>query len=277
MRKLLFIVLLLWSLLANAQSNCDTRFINHLVIKEDYREALFLLKNCGAESDSANYLTGWSYYAMKELEKSTFSFLKVSENSDFYMKSRFFAAYNSTYLHNYSDAQILLNDLKINREVLFDLRTFQLAGIDLLNGDYTSAKNKLEAFDATNPTLYQPVIDLKNITGEMEGHKSKSPVLAGIMSAIVPGSGKFYAGKKGEGIAAFISNVGFGLITWENYRKLGYRNAKTIFFGSLFAANYVSNIYGSVMTIKIAENDYQEVMQNQILFNMHIPLRNFFE
>jgi hypothetical protein len=97
------------------------------------------------------------------------------------------------------------------------------------------------------------------------------------MSAILPGSGKFYVGKKGQAISTFVGTVGLGLITWENYRKLGLANVKTIFFGSVFAANYVSNIYGSAVAAKVEENDYQNVMQNQILFNLHIPLRNIFE
>lgn len=277
MRNFLLIILLSGSLILPAQENCDTRFINHLVNKEDYREAIFLLNRCTGETDSLNYLKGWSHYALKELEQSTESLLKVSESSEFYFKSMFFAAYNQTYLHNYSEAQTLLSGLKINRDPIRDLQNFQLAGIDLLSNNYSLAKSKLKELETISPVLFQPIIDLRNITGELEKHKIKSPALAGVMSAIIPGSGKFYAGKKGEGIAAFISIFGLGLITWENYHKLGYKNVKTIFFGSLFAANYVSNIYGSVMTTKIVENDYQNVMQNQILFNMHIPLRNFFD
>lgn len=97
------------------------------------------------------------------------------------------------------------------------------------------------------------------------------------MSAIVPGTGKIYVGKPGEGIASMLATVGFGLITLENYKKLGLNNFKTIFFGSIFAANYVSNIYGSVISVKIIENNYRDGIRNQILFQLHIPLRNFFE
>jgi hypothetical protein len=53
-----------------------------------------------------------------------------------------------------------------------------------------------------------------------------------------------------------IATTGFGLITWESYRKLGIGNVKTILFGSIFAASYVSNIYGSVISVKIIENEY---------------------
>jgi alpha-amylase/alpha-mannosidase (GH57 family) len=97
------------------------------------------------------------------------------------------------------------------------------------------------------------------------------------MSGIIPGSGKIYAGRTGEGIASMIATTGFGLIAWENYQKLGYKNLKTLFFGSIFLASYVSNIYGSVISVKIEENNFTNVTQNQVLFQLHIPLRNFFD
>ena len=125
-------------------------------------------------------------------------------------------------------------------------------------------------------TIKQQVVALSQISKEHESHHSKSPIWAGVMSCIIPGSGKIYAGKMGEGIASMIATTGFGLITWENYRKLGVGHPKTIFFVSIFAANYVSNIYGSVISVKIIENEYKDATHNQILFQLHIPLRNFF-
>jgi TM2 domain-containing membrane protein YozV len=120
-------------------------------------------------------------------------------------------------------------------------------------------------------------VALENIYDNHKSHRPKSPVLAGIMSGIIPGSGKIYAGKTGAGIASFIGTAGFGFIAWENYRKLGISHAKTIIFGSIFAFNYVSNIYGSVISVKLIENEYKNAVHNQILFQLHVPLRNFFE
>jgi TM2 domain-containing membrane protein YozV len=119
--------------------------------------------------------------------------------------------------------------------------------------------------------------NMNQIITELENHKAKKPWLAGLMSAVVPGSGKFYAGKKGEGVASFIGTVSFGLVAWENYRKLGIKHPKTIIFGSIFAATYVSNIYGSVVSVRIYETEYNHAIHNQILFQLHIPLRNYFD
>lgn len=272
---------MLLSFTAKAQNNFDIGFIEHLVNRGDYREALFIMpdestRGSAAQNDSLNYLIGWAHYSLKELEPSSLSFLKVSKQSPFYLKSRFFAAYNYCYLSDFNNATNILNDTDSNAKLFQPLRNFELAGIYLLNNRYSEAENKFDNIDSTLSILYEPLMKMKLITANMKRHKAKSPLLAGLLSALMPGSGKIYAGKTGQGISSFIATVGFGLITWENYRKLGPTHFKTIAFGSAFAANYVAGIYGSALSAKIVENEYQTIAQNQVLFQLHIPLRNFF-
>lgn len=282
MKNILYIVLLLNVFAVQAQGTIETTFIEHLVNKGDYREAIFLIDKDkftlkGTKADSVYYLKGWSHYSLMQLEKSSKALLKVSIESQFYLKARFFAAYNQAHLKDYKKAAEIINSTLTDERLFTNLRTLQLSGIDLLNKDYLIAKERLCEVDSMLSPIYEPLKNLKLIQFELQNHKTKSPVLAGILSSIIPGAGKFYGGRKGAGISTFIGTVGLGLITWENYRKLGLKNIKTLFFGSLFTANYVSNIYGSAVAIKVVENDYQNVMQNQILFNLHIPLRNIFE
>jgi TM2 domain-containing membrane protein YozV len=111
----------------------------------------------------------------------------------------------------------------------------------------------------------------------MRTHKKKSPFVAGLLSGILPGSGKFYSGKKGEAITTFISTAGLGLVTAESYRKKGLNSFRTIAFGTAFAFSYIANIYGAVMTVNIIETEYKDNVKNTILFNLHIPIRNTFD
>ena len=273
---------MLLCLTVKAQTNLDIRFLEHLVNRGDYREALFLIPDnptvgTPAKKDSLNYLKGWALYSLKELGPSSTSFLNVSEQSPNYLKSRFFAAYNQIYLSDFSQATAILNGIQSKESLFQPLRNFELAGIDILNHRYDNAETKLGNIDSTLSVLYEPLLKMKFITSDLKKHKAKSPLLAGIFSAIVPGTGKIYAGKTGQGISSFIATVGLGLITWENYRKLGPANIKTIAFGTAFAANYVSGVYGSVLSAKIVENEYETIAHNQVLFQLHIPLRNFFD
>lgn len=282
MKNACLVVLILVVQVGFAQNKSELPFIEHLVNKGYYNEVIHLINTDSlnyrpAQQDSLNYFKGWANYSLKNLEQSTKSLLNVGKESSFYLKSQFFAGYNQIFLENYSDAREIISQMHVQDETNLSLINFELSGIELLQGNWTKAKELIKQVNPNIATLNQQVAALSQICKEQETHRSKSPLLAGVMSCIIPGSGKIYSGKTGEGIAAMVATTGFGLIAWENYRKLGIGHVKTIFFGSIFAANYASNIYGSVISVRIINNEYQDAVQNQILFQLHIPLRNFFE
>lgn len=282
MKYFCLLSLLLMVCMGFAQTKSELPFIEHLINKGHYNEVIHLIDKDSLSQeqgprDSLNYFKGWAHYSLKNLEQSTTSFLKVGKNSPFYLKSSFFAGYNQIFLENYTEATKIISQLYIQDEPNLSLMNFELSGISMLQGNWPKAKEQLMAVNPNIATLHQQVVALEQILQEQETHRSKSPLLAGLMSGIIPGSGKIYAGKTGEGIASMIATTGFGLMAWENHRKLGIDNLKTIFFGGLFAASYFSGIYGSVISVKIIENEYKDVKHNQILFQLHIPLRNFFE
>jgi TM2 domain-containing membrane protein YozV len=260
---------------------CDLKFVFHLVNAGDNEEAIYLLDstNCysGYSNDSLNYLRGWSLYSLKRLVPSSESLIKVRPGSEFYLKSHFFAAYNYTYTLNFSKALETLSRIEFNSEKLNSLKNLELSGIYLLQGQ----KDKFEDyFSRTNRTYYEiseSAENLQKISADLYKHKTKSPVVAGLLSTIIPGSGKFYAGKRGEAISAFIANAGLGLVTWENYRKSGLNSFRTIAFGSAFVFSYAANIYGAILNVNMQETEYKENVKNSILFNLHIPLRNSFD
>lgn len=276
------VVFMLMVRLALGQNKSELPFIEHLINKGFYNEVVHLidrdsLNHGQAQLDSLNYYKGWAHYSLKNLEQSTISLLKVAKESPFYLKSRFFAGYNQIFLENYAEASKIISQLNVQGEPHLSLVNFELSGIEMLQRNWPKAKEQLQQVNPDIATINQQVAALSQICKEQEIHRPKSPFLAGMFSGIIPGSGKIYAGKTGEGIASMIATTGFGLIAWENYRKLGIDHVKTILFGGIFAASYISNIYGSVISVKIIENEYKDATHNQILFQLHIPLRNFFE
>ena len=113
--------------------------------------------------------------------------------------------------------------------------------------------------------------------------KKKSPALAGLMSAVIPGTGKIYAGYKGQGLAAMITVGILGVSAAESYfrpfdrsGKKGYKSPEFIAFGSLFTIFYVGNLWGSVLSVKLAREHELREINDEILFDMHIPLRRIF-
>lgn len=282
MKYLNILIFLLIFQFGQAQNSHELRFIEHLINKGSYKEVIHLLPSdscyCNQNQlDSMFFYRGWAHYSLKNLNSSTVSFLKVGKESPFYLKSRFFAGYNQLFLEKYDESRNIFKQINIQDEGQKSLINFELSGIHMLKGEWVQARDQLKIINPDIAILSKQLSLLEEICKEQESRKQKSPLLAGLMSGIIPGSGKIYAGKTGEGIASMIATTGFGLITWENWHKLGLNNFKTIFFGSIFAATYISNIYGSVISVKIIENNYQHAIHNQILFQLHIPLRNFFE
>lgn len=97
------------------------------------------------------------------------------------------------------------------------------------------------------------------------------------LSAIVPGLGKIYAGRLGEGVSAFLITTTMGLVAVENYIKDGWKDPKTIIFGSLFSVFYIGNIWGSTLSVKLINDEFNKEVNEQILFNLRVPLRIIFE
>lgn len=280
LKSALIILCLLYVSVSFAQtpSDCDLKFVDHLVRTGNFKEALHLLDSTDCHllqsNDSANYLRGWSLYSLQRLQLSSEYLLKVSEGSGLYTKSRFFAAYNFTHMGDYDKALNTLSSVSGNFTMYQSLNSFEKSGIYLLMGDTARYK---ESHDQANRNLYElskSYDNVEKIANDLLHHKKKSPFLAGIMSGVIPGSGKFYSGRKGEAISAFIATTGLGFVTFENHRKNGWNNFATIAFGTAFALSYVSNIYGAVLSARIVEIEYQNNVKNTILFNLHIPLRN---
>jgi hypothetical protein len=260
----------------------DYQFVNYLIDGKNYNEALFLI-NRYLESvsgnnfgDTANYLKGMINYRQKELIKSSDFLFQVTPGSEFYYVSRFLAGYELAYLSMYKESRKAFETIKTEDSLLASLKTFQLASLSLL-------ENKLDAYRAyskNTPINYFQLHEQKNKLDELyiraTDFKPKSPLLAGTLSTIIPGAGKMYTGKIGEGVTALLGTAILGAITYENYKKAGISNYKTITFGSLFGIFYISNIYGSIISVKVYRNEFYKSLHHAILFNMHIPIRNVF-
>jgi hypothetical protein len=261
-------------------SDCDLKFINHLVNTGSYEEALFLLDstNCSTikMNDSINYLRGWSLYSLNRPVSSSENLLKISPASSFYLKSHFYAAFTYAVVGNYDKATEVLNGIQLKNDSLMSLRNYQLAGIKLLQGNVPLFEELCRTAYRGHSGLSESNDRLLPIAVKMKSHRSKSPFIAGLMSGVIPGSGKLYAGKKGEALSAFLSTVGLGLVTWENYSKRGFNSFATIAFGTVFTVTYIANIYGSVFTVRILETEYKDNVKSTILFNLHIPLSRSF-
>jgi putative component of membrane protein insertase Oxa1/YidC/SpoIIIJ protein YidD len=100
-------------------------------------------------------------------------------------------------------------------------------------------------------------IDIESAIDQLQSRGSKSPVLAGVMSAVLPGTGYMYAGHLQEGLAAMITN---GLLGWGIYSLFKNHNTGSgILLSSIAVPFYLGNIIGSANTA-ITVNQKEQAM-----------------
>lgn len=85
----------------------------------------------------------------------------------------------------------------------------------------------------------------------------KSPALAGIMSAIIPGSGYVYSGKLKEGISAFSVNLLLGVGIY--YLILNGNYSSAVLTSFITAPFYIGNIVGSINASHLYNNKVNQL------------------
>ena len=254
--------------------------MDYLVSNRLFDDAILLSKTIRISdypnSDSILYLKGWSHYNLKQLDMAASSFLKVNNNPHTFLKSKFFAAYCLAHDGNVESANRILTTLALTEPLMSELRSTQLAGYSLLQGDLDSFEHYSSSFTNSYYAFAENQATLNSIYSDIVTFKKKSPLLAGILSAVVPGAGKAYAGKYGSGVSNFFTVGILGAITYESYAKGGISNPKTIIFASLFSIAYSACIYGSIYSVKAYRDEFKQQVDQRILFHIHIPLRNVF-
>lgn len=289
-----FMLCLFFSTLFTIKKGCaqqrpfstELKFAQYLADKKLFTEAEYVLNKQLEDSsfnllpvnqkDSLYYQLGWIQYKDKRLEESSKALLNVSAASPFYLKSRYFAAYNLTYLQNADSATKIYNNIPYTDSVLHELKQFQLAGIALLKRNYTGFAGLRQSFTYKSYAVANEEKKLTDIYTKLSAYHPKSPWVAGALSAVIPGLGKIYAGKIKQGIGAFLPIASLGLLTYEAFNKGGIKSARFIGYSSVFLIFYTANIWGSAVSVKVNAQEFYKQYDNKILFNMHIPLRNIF-
>ncbi len=279
---LLFIVGFL-TIPAHCQTTTFSRewqFARYLADKEATDEAMSVLQAFDkqlltvSQRDSLAYLTGWLAYGAKSLGEASDHLLRVSKASPFYTKSQYFGAYCLAFQHKRDSAGAVMQHLPAPDSTLLELRAFERAGLALLQRQYGLYDTLRQQFSYSSYALSAEEKRMDIYWQGLRAQKHRSPALAGLLSAAVPGLGKLYAGKTKQGIAAFLPVLTMGLLAWEGYRKDGPASLRFLGFGSLFTVFYIGNIWGSTLAVKVRRDEFNRGYDNKILFDMHIPLRN---
>jgi len=218
------------------------KFGDYLYCEKDYLRANLEYQKLDniSESDTLNFKTGLGYLYIGDYSTSIQKLSKINPASVFYneanlqaLKAYFltdnYFAFRSFYTESYLNK---INDYQSNGKKLFNY-SYLFTDDELpSSGDFLTPFNKDEKEKVT------PFYNWKNEP------PNKNPALAGIMSAVIPGSGKMYVGEWGDGIMAFITTGLFAFLAYDNFKA--DHNTRAWIFTGLGAFFYVGNVYGSV-------------------------------
>jgi hypothetical protein len=258
----------------------NVRFLNYLMESKQFDDAIFLSKQLYNQPEyqlyAPSYYAGYAHYNLRQLDSAAFYLGQVPQQSNFFLKSKFFQGLSLAYLNKSTEAQQVFTSIPTQDSVLSELRIFEQAGMALLQKDYKSFDTLSRQFTYRYYPYAKQEASLLDYRQQLLKVKRRSPVVAGLLSAALPGAGKVYAGQLGQGVAIFLQNTIFALQAWEGYRKDGPRSARFLIYSGLFTVFYIGNVWGSVLSVQIKRQEMYERINNQILFDMHIPLRTIF-
>ncbi len=259
----------------------DPGFAKYLTDKAYYEDIIQLGQlNWGHleknQLDTMNYYSGWAYYNLQMLSEGVSSFSAVSQKSVFFNASRFFASWSELYLGHQAEAMSYLdqtiNSSPAEKELL---HLFMISG-SLMQREIHRTDSLLSLFKKSNP-VYRPQWDrMDQHYQRLADFNPKSYGIAGVLSGIIPGSGKFYAGQKGAGISSFLLAGGLAAISLENGFKTGWGKWNTLLTAGIFTIFYVGNIYGSIVSVRVYRERFYNELDRAILLDINIPLRNIY-
>lgn len=261
----------------------DYQFGGYLIGKGLLRDALTLTSTLPEDytpeaRDSMLHLSGWALYHSQQFAPAAEKFAKVGIGSPLYPKSAFYGAICDLEGGSIAHAKERLNLFASTPQATpyNELLAFERGGIALLEGNMVEYEELRKEFAYNTYALAEEQRTLDKIA--LNRPKELSPWVAGVASAIVPGLGKIYAGDIGGGVASFLLVGAFAALTADSWVKAGTpANLRTIAYGTVGSLLYVSNIFGSVASVKVYYQNFEEINRQAVMYSIHIPLRNIFE
>jgi hypothetical protein len=160
--------------------------------------------------------------------------------------------------------QLLEDSISVTEDFIRNSKTFSpdkkaaIHSCDLLLGNkYKEAGIYVKQAAVSNITLPANIIRL---TERAENVRFKSPFLAAGLSAVIPGTGKFYTKNWSDGIFSLLFVASNAWQAYRGFNRDGIKSAYGWVFSGLTASFYIGNIFGSVKAVK----RYNTIKKNEI-------------
>lgn len=101
------------------------------------------------------------------------------------------------------------------------------------------------AMAGSDSAASESIARLQALAGQGRRMRGPSPAVAGALSTVIPGAGRIYAGRRAEGVSAFLMT---GAAIWQSvagFRDRGRASLRGWISGSMGLVLYTGGIYGS--------------------------------
>lgn len=253
----------------------DAAFCDYLLSSDLFDDAQTLLfPGRYAPSDTLSFYRGMLLYRRHAFGQSAGFFGAIVPGSPYYEEG-FFRGLESMLIGGDTDDCRARLDSYEGRWT--SLKTLEDAALRLYEGDAAACRKSLAELHPQHFSIDEAAGRLSELAASRQQFKARSPLVGAVASALVPGLGKVYAGRVGEGVASLLTVGALGAITAENWIKRGPTNWKTILFGSLGALFYVSGIYGSWVSVGLYNEAYSNNYETAVVATLHLPLSVLFD
>lgn len=254
-----FLVILFQCIITVCYSQINNAFVKHLDEHKLFQEELYYLNSLDkhhVSQDSLNFLLA-KFYLKQKNDSLFFTHYKLS-----------YALFNTDQKAlRYIDYYFLKHNHIKQQQVWFnELSAMKDSSHSELNGFYNTLTLPENSSFQLNNTL-KSEIKKYNVLSK------KNPVIAGCLSAAIPGLGKLYGQRPNSAVLTFFSHALFAAQSIESVKKLGIKNGYSIFSVSLFSMFYISNIYGSFTDLKKQkiQSKKQLLINAEKYFNLNYP------
>jgi len=124
---------------------------------------------------------------------------------------------------------------------------------EILAGNWETVETKIPQISSSE---HPSISNLQVLSAKATAFKPKKPWVSVLMSAILPGSGKFYTGDFKDGIFSFLVVGGTAFQAYRGFNKDGVSSTSGWIFASVATGFYAGNIYGSAKSAQVYNQSF---------------------
>lgn len=192
----------------------------------------------------SNFMLFKTYSVLNQTDKALSGYKKYSGDKTLSsMPDSYGTLYASLLIKNANYSQCLSF---IDKNCCLSDKSKYLVSTYLVKKEWDKAWSEAEYLDSTHPEI-SPLL---NLVDKSKAINYKSPGLGAVFSAIIPGTGKLYAGAWQDAIIGFLMTSTSGFLAYRSYDKYGIRNPYTWFLGAVAIGYYSGNVYGGYNAVR---------------------------